>query len=217
MTVGSEMRPAVVAASATEEIFAGDIGGVSFVTPSVLRPRLQGNPAVFTAIRQQVTTNLPADFGPDGKTRTLLESKTVGGVEQSEKQVVTLREGTAASSLAAEQLDPSLLSGLDADYVLISVPFGAYVDMTRIAALYAILPLSGSGHLISLTPRGLFALYDCTTGRKVWEGQIGSLAPEDTSKGLDRRVHPILGAAYLLTGDIETPLVRLLHTTPASP
>lgn len=212
MTVGSEMRPAVVAARASETIFADELGGVSFWSGEDLLAKLQEEPTVFATIRGLVTANLPADFGPDGDTRTVLENNTVGGVERKETYTVTLREGIAVPALAPEQIDAALLSPLGTDYVLVSVPFAAYVDVTRVGALYFILPFFGSGHLFPLTPRGLFVLYECQSGRKVWEGQIGTLGPADGGDGIDRRTDPVLGVAYLLSGEIDAPLARLLDS-----
>jgi hypothetical protein len=75
--------------------------------------------------------------------------------------------------------------------------------------LYGIVPYAGFSNMGELTPRGLFLLYDCATGQKVWESHIGLTLAGPTITPDDRAL-PMLGAAYLLTGDIETPVARLL-------
>jgi hypothetical protein len=66
----------------------------------------------------------------------------------------------------------------------------------------------------ALTPRAVFLLYDAQTGEKAWESQVGTLfalpdRPED-------RELPVVGAAYLLTGDVDTALGRWLDHQPSA-
>jgi hypothetical protein len=59
-----------------------------------------------------------------------------------------------------------------------------------------------------VTPRGVFLLYDCSSGEKVWESYVGVASSAGLGK-VNLRAIPLLGAAYLLTGDFEGGLRRL--------
>lgn len=215
VTVGGEAAPAVVATRAEALIFAGDIAGVHFAGLQPTVAKLQEAPWALPAIERAVTSRLPADFVPDGPTSTILNSDMVAGVNRGRRQVVTLRQSAQAEPLGPARLDPDLLRPLDCDYALVSIPFGAYAQQSHITALYGLLPFAGSKHLLSLTPRGVYLLYNCASGEKVWESQIGTLQPAPAITAEDRTL-PVVGAAYLLTGDIETPLARLLDGFPGT-
>lgn len=207
--VGGEAAPSVMATRAAALVFAGDIAGVHFVGLQASVTKMQETPEALPAIQRTVASRLPADFAPDGATSTILDSDTVSGVKRKQRQVVTLQQGTQAQPLGPQRLEPELLRSLACDYALVSVPSGSYAQQSHIMALYGFLPFMGSKNLISMTPRGMYLLYDCVSGEKVWESQIGTRWPAHGNTPEDR-ILPVLGAAYLLTGDIETPLGRLL-------
>ena len=55
-------------------------------------------------------------------------------------------------------------------------------------------------------------LYETASGKKTWEGCIGTPSEANAPEpplGIEPRALPVLGAAYLLTGDILEPLARL--------
>lgn len=217
--VGGEVAPAVVATRALALVFAGDIADVHFAGPQATVAKLQQTPWAFPAIQRAVASRrLPSDLAPDGPTATILDSDMVAGEKRERRQVVTLRQSALAEPLGPASLEPELLQPLNCDYALVSVPFGAYAQHSHIIALYGFLPFAGSKNLLPLTPRGVYLLYDCASGEKVWESQIGTLPSGSTRRArrpaasftAEDRSLPVVGAAYLLTGDIETPLGRLL-------
>ena len=210
VTVGNEAAPAMVAARASALVFSGDIAGVHFAALQPTVAKLQEKPDIFPAITRAVASGLPSGFGPAGATTKIFDSNMVAGVKRERRQIITLRQITQSQPLGPARLDAELLAPLGCDYALVSVPFGAYEQQSHIGALYGAIPLAGSKQLISLTPRGVYLLYDCKSGEKVWESAIGALPVAREAITMGDRSLPVLGAAYLLTGDIETPLGRLL-------
>ncbi|HAK96696.1 MAG TPA: hypothetical protein DCM87_17310 [Planctomycetes bacterium] len=99
--------------------------------------------------------------------------------------------------------------------MLATAAFTYYRKNTEITALYGLLPVFGSVALDDLTPRALFVLYETASGKKVWEGCIGTLSEANAPEpplGIEPRALPVLGAAFLLTGDILEPLARLANS-----
>ena len=111
-----------------------------------------------------VASGLPSGFGPAGATTKIFDSNMVAGVKRERRQIITLRQITQSQPLGPARLDAELLAPLGCDYALVSVPFGAYEQQSHIGALYGAIPLAGSKQLISLTPRGVYLLYDCKSG-----------------------------------------------------
>lgn len=238
--VGSEAKIAIETEQIMDAVFAGDIAGVHFTNGNSHLPLLQQQPEAVTKLYRQMTSGLPTHFKqvktdeqdnsaessseknakkPDlfvkGTSKLLLDSDTVAGVKRDGSYHVTINLADSASSLAPVQLDPVLLGSFGTDYVLISVPFGYYEKTKHTVALFGILPVGGSGAMWR-SSRGLFALYESKSGQKVWESQLGTETNSNMEmiRGqLPGVSHIVVGAAYLLTGDTETSLARILSVT----
>lgn len=238
--VGGEAKIAIDTEQMMNAVFAGDIAGVRFTNGNSHLPRLQQQPEAVNKLYRQMTSGLPTHFKqvkteepdnstaspseknakmPDlfvkGTSKLLLESDTIAGVKRDGSYHVTINLADSASPLAPPQLDPVLLGSFGTDYVLMSAPFGYYEKTKHTAALFGILPVGGSGTMWR-SSRGLFALYESKSGKKVWEGQLGTDANNtlEMMRGqLPCASHIVVGAAYLLTGDTETSLARILSVT----
>jgi hypothetical protein len=230
-----EMKIVIDAEQTMDTVFSKDIAGIHFIRGGSLLDRLQQQPDKFNELCKLAASGLPAHFeivkltkesDSTGKSssneaaeptkvnpKVILDSKTIAGVKRDVTYNISMTLTSLSSPLAPVQLDSTLIGSLDADYVLTSVPFSDYLQTSNTAALFGILPYMGSGDMF-FSPRGLFALYDGKSGQKVWEGQIGTISTNLTPTPPKGRIsdisHVILGAAYLLTGDIETPLARIL-------
>jgi hypothetical protein len=209
LMVGSQAGAAAVATRAAEAILAGEIAGVRFSGVKETAAKLAKTPAGLETIREQVARELPADVAPKGEAKKLLDTDVVAGVKRERRVVLTLQEAPADRVLGPVSLDPGALTPLGCDYALVSVPFTDFAQWSHIMALYGLVPYAGFSGMGEFAPRGLFVLYDCATEQKVWESHIGSVlvGPRITP---DDRALPVVGAAYLLTGDAETPVARLL-------
>ena len=213
LTVDREAAPSVHAMKAAEEVFAGPISEIRFRGPAASLAWCSLHRDSVASIRNLVTEKLPTDIGTRGQSKTVFNGNGVSGVKRSATYRVDVRQTTGDLGLAPDRLDPQLLSGLQSDYVLLCVPFSQYLQDSSVTALYGIVPLFGDAYLRPLTPRGLFALYETRTGIKAWESLVGDLSGRlepGSPKALHPRALPVLGAAYFLTGDLETPLGRLL-------
>jgi hypothetical protein len=123
-----------------------------------------------TSVPWAVTTS------PRGAATTIFNSDMVAGVKRRRRQAITLRRSTQEQPFGPARLDPELLRPLTCDYALVSLQFGAYLQQSHITALYGAVPVAGSKHLISFTPRGGYLLYDCSSGEKIWESEVGTLS-----------------------------------------
>ncbi len=206
LAVGTEAAPAALCIKALDKVFAGELGDVRWTAPHALLPRCREHSEAFEAIEEKVTARLPTDAAPEGDIRTLWDD--------SGRLTVTLQEsvGDLVAALAPEALPAESLAPFGGDYVLVSAAFTSYRSDTEVTALYGLVPVFGSVVVHELSPRALFALYETASGAKVWEGCVGTLASAnaaDPPLGIDPRELPVLGAFYLLTGDIRTGLARL--------
>jgi hypothetical protein len=234
-TVGSEITTEMDAAQSMDAVFYGDIAGVRFIKGALKSDYLQKHPDGFKTVYRSITIGLPTHFkqaeiadsvdqsavsgspaSGKGTLKILLDSNMISGVERSATYHMTMNLSTSVAPLAPGQLDSQFLGSFAADYVLVFVPFGHYIQIAHTFALYGVIPFMGSGDMRS-SPRGLFALYDVKTGEKVWEGQIGTLmtniAVAPRKDWIPLMSHIIIGAAYLLTGDVETSLARILASS----
>lgn len=216
MIVGCEASRAVYCTEALERILSGNIMGARYSGPLMLLPICRANRESLSRLQQAVTVGLPSDWGPVGKAVVLLDRRAIGGEDFGWRAAVTLREYGAGSvaALTPEMVDPGMLRPYGVDYVLVSVAYSYYWERTGISALYGILPFVGTVRLYGCTPRAVFALYESLTGKRVWESCIGvdgSARGTDEPYAIDARKLPALGAAYMLTGDIEIPIARLFR------
>ena len=219
---------------AMDAAFSGEIAGICFTNGQVLQSLLKQHPEEANQLLRQVRGKmLPlfTSFGNADGTKTLaystalpfqnaknnpknlFDSDMVAGQRQKLKYSVSLNLSSSEVALAPEQLDSPLLKSLNTDYVLTTVPFGHYWKTKVIWAIYGILPCCGSGGM-GCSPQGLFALYESQSGKKVWEGHVGTeagyLGIGRIPGELPESTHIVLGAAYLLTKDVEISLGRIL-------
>jgi hypothetical protein len=180
MVVGPEKAPAVVTLGAADVLFSGEWAGIEFHGPSTVLESLRAEPEVFMQLHSRITRGLPTDFGPDGEGRTIFEgtlASAPGSEENAPQQVkvkVILQEMSAGVvGSAPPTIAPELLSACSAEYALLSAPFAYYFQESQIVALYGLIPLMGSSNVRNVTPRGVFLLYDCSSGEKVWESYVG--------------------------------------------
>jgi hypothetical protein len=202
---GGESRITMDADPTINTVFTGDIAGIHFKTPQSLKKSLQEKPVAFLELSHKITQGLPAHIQVEGEEKTVFDSKTVAGKKRDKSYVLKLKAAATTAELTPKQLDFSMINAIDSDYVLISVPFNILVKNTRFLTL-GLIPIAGYGTM-SCSPQGVFALYELKTGQKVWEGQIGTYTSGDSPAPVS---DIILGAAYLITGDIEVPLDRTL-------
>ncbi len=215
MVAGTEAATAARCIAAQNNAFTGELGGVRFVSPRELLPRCREHADAFAEIEEKTTLKLPSDAAPAGPTRTLYAGSAPPGAPWTGEFEVTLQEQRAGvAPLGPDALPAATLAPFGGDYVLATAAFNYYREDTEVTVLYGILPVFGTVALHDVTPRALFVLYETASGAKVWEGCIGALseanAPEPPM-GIEPRALPILGAAYLLTGDILEPLARLAN------
>lgn len=218
ITAGGETEMIEDTDNALKTIFSGDIADIRFVYSEAPLLQWQKNPQAYDILRKQVSCCLPAHVEPAGEKLTLLNTDVIAGKKQSNRHQITLMSSNAESEYVPRRLDFSVFNFPDTDYVLVSVPYGKYVKVTAIFAIYGILPIVGVGEMYQL-PHSLFALYD-KSGNKVWEGQIGTLQKTIVKSEqyghqavMPRSYDVVLAAAYLMTGNIETPLDRVLATS----
>jgi hypothetical protein len=214
--VGAEQGTAIVGARGLEAIFAAPIADVRFLSPQAVVAGAAQAPSRSRELRERVVAQLPFWADPKGSTTELFAGKTVGGIElKQELEVHLRRDTTKLRELTPEYLDPSLFDGVVADYALVSASFGTYRQTTAIAAILGIVPILWVRELVGNRPRSLFVLYDLGSGHRVWEAAlavegISARGIEYADELIDPRVMPFVGAAYLLTGDVQEPLARAL-------
>jgi len=245
-SVGCETKIALEAAQSMDAVFSGDIAGIHFTNLRANNGKLQQQQEVFKTTFKQCTSGLMNSFEPtkiektteitttsastapnttvnnkesvDRSLKELFDSRKVLGVKRDATYQVTMSQAKAGTPQAPDQLDPTLIGSFKSDYVLIAVYSGNYGQRSSTLALEGFLPI-GKTNTMWRTPRGLFALYDGISGQKVWEGQIRTSATDKiiVPEGhIPETFHIVVGAAYLLTGDTETSLGRILALSAVS-
>lgn len=213
MVVGTEAATAARCLAAQNKTFAGDLGGVRFMSPRDLLPRCRERTDAFMEIEEKTTLKLPTDAAPAGPVRTLFAGEAPPGAPWTGEIEVMLRERSdGVAQLGPDALPAETLAPFGGDYVLATAAFAYYREDTEITALFGILPIFGTVAVNDITPRALFVLYETASGAKVWEACIGTPSEAEASApplGIETRALPVLGAAFLLTGDILEPLARL--------
>lgn len=204
--------------TALKTIFSGDIADVRFIYSEEPLTKWKKNRQDYELLRAQVSSCVPAHVEPAGEKMTLINTDVLAGKKQPNRYQIILMSSTAESEFAPRRLDFSVFNLPATDYVLVSIPYGKYIKTTSIFAIYGVLPIIGVGEMGHL-PHGLFALYESKTGNKVWEGQVGSLQKtivrSEEYRGqvvMSRSYDVVLTAAYLMTGNIEIPLDRIVTT-----
>lgn len=205
-----EGGPAAGWERATRTIWGSSLAGVEAVPVERVREVLAQDPDTFARARAQAMRGLPIDDLPAQARQTMIQSKTVAGVEHRDKVWVTMRRATGSLGTSASPLSPEWLSRFGADYVLFSLTFRSAAQDTRTFALYGIVPFFVRSDVEAQRPRGNLLLYDARTGALVWSAFVGGERSANTSSRLPDSAWPPLAAAHLLTGALEEAVGRLL-------
>jgi len=209
ITFGSEVAPGSRTRQAAQEIFSQPIRDTQFVTPDVCTDRLRTVPERLEALRDAVIANLPADFEPAGEATEIFNGLSVGGVARDRPRVITLKRAAGVRTLGPLRVDPEWLEPLESDYVLIPVVYGSYTKSANLLTFYGFIPYLYLSNVTAQPAKLLALLYDGATGQKQWEAQIGVDGFLFGEAAENPWSAPLLGVAYLLTGDVETALARL--------
>jgi hypothetical protein len=223
LALGAELGPAIVAGAALDAVFASELAGIQFLPPSevIAQTRLSEDEAA--ALSERMSAFLPIHVAPKRKKTRLFTGSRVGDTRLGRELAVTLqRDPYPRQQLSPAVLPVEWLEGLDADFALLTVSFSTYHEVSRTATLFGILPFAWARELAADGPRALFALYEVETGARVWDIIVGVGNPIAADEGerakeraVDLRKMPVVGAAYLLTGEIVNPLERAIRA-PAS-
>ena len=195
---------------ATRRIWSRPLAGVRPVPIERIREVLAADPEAFARARGRALRGLPIDDSPPQARRTLIQSKTVAGVEHQDKVWVTMRESIGGLGGSSTSLPVEWLAGFGADYVLFSLSFRSASEDTLSYALFGIVPLFLRSDVEAQRPRGNLLLYDARTGSLVWSAFVGGELRASTSRRLPDATWPALATAHLLTGALEEAVGRLL-------
>lgn len=219
LSLGAERGPAIVARDVLDAVFVSEISGIRFLSPTEVVALTDLSDDEAAKLAEQMDTFLPVDVEPTRKRIRLFSGERVGDTPLERKLTVTLqRDPYPKKQLSPALLPASLFDGLDADYVLLTVAFSSYHQVSRTAAMLGILPLAWARELRADGPRSLFALYEVESGARVWDVIVGfgsHVRPEQATREagriVDPRIMPVVGMVYLLTGDFVTPLERAIR------
>lgn len=219
LSLGAEGGPAIVAGATLDAVFASEIAGIRFLPPTEVVARTSLSEDETAALSEQMSAFLPIDARPKRQKTPLFTGDRVGDTRLVRELVVTLqRDPYPRKQLSPAVIPAEWLLGLDADFALVTVSFSTYRQVSRTAALFGILPISWARELVADGPRALFALYEVETGARVWDIIVGVGNPARTNEAerareriVDPRIMPVVGVAYLLTGEIVAPLERAIR------
>ncbi len=219
LSIGSEQGPSIVALETLDAVFAREISGIRFVPPAEVVAQTALSEAESAMLAEQMRQFLPVAASPRRGRARLFSSRRIGDIELPGRLLVTLqRDPYPKQQLSPASLPASLFAGLDADYALLTVTYPDYQRIARTVAMLGIVPLAWAPVLRAEGPRSLFALYEVETGARVWDVIVGldnRIRPNDATEArrriVDYRIMPVVGVAYLLTGEFEDPLERAVR------
>ena len=219
LSIGRELGPSMVALQALDAVFASEFAGIRFLPPSEVVARTTFSDEESAHLVEQMSGFLPIDVEPKRLRSKLFASRRIGDTALPARLVVSLqRDPYPKRQLSPAALPARLFEGLEADYALLTVTFPGYQRVSRIAAMLGIVPLAWDRVIRADGPRSLFALYEVESGARVWDVIVGlenRIRPDDATRAnrriIDYRMMPVIGVAYLLTGDISTPLERVVR------
>jgi hypothetical protein len=221
ITFGGDPVNGVIFDRANARVFRDHLGTVHFVGPDRVRSFVSQVPGATQALEQWSRNAQRRRFFPgEGSVLVLHDGKKPlpGGIEL--KQKIHFRSGGGATAnLLPDRIDPNWLGGLEADYLLASMSYTKYRQETGIYALFGIIPFAGYSYGGPADVRAHYAVYDRSTGRRLWEAYFG-VETRKTSPGkwseypLDPRTGPVLVAAWTLANELEDALLRLLSEDP---
>jgi len=200
-------------------VFSAPLASIRFVPPREVVAQASLSDEQAAELSRRMGVHLPIVIEPKRLKTRLFVGDRVGETELDSKVDVTLqRDPMATKWLSPDSLPPELFGGIEADYALVTVGFSTYRQVTRTAALMAILPIGWEREVSADGPRCLFALYDVKTGVRIWDVivGVGGLMRSDhatryADRSIDPRIMPVVGAAYLLGGDFDIPFERALR------
>lgn len=207
-----EGGPAAGWERATRTIWGSNLSGIDVIPVDRVRRVLEADRRAFETIRARVLRELPINDQPAAERRTLLKSKSIGGVDVGTKVWVTLRRSTGGLGIESATLPTEWLGRFGADYVLFSLSFRSAAQRTRTYALFGILPLFVRSEVEAQRPRGNLLLYDARTGELVWTAFVGGERNASSITRLPDSYWPAIAAAQLLTGSIDEAIVRLMKS-----
>jgi hypothetical protein len=221
--MSEELGPSILALQGLDAVFASEISGVRFLPPTQVVEQTALSDEESALLAEEMSRFLPVEVEPKRRRMQLFSGARIGRTKLAERLVVTLqRDPYPKTQLSPAALPASLFAGLDADYALLTVTFSGYQRVSRIVAMLGILPIAWDRVVRADGPRSLFALYEVDSGARVWDVIVGVANPvraNDATKAarrvVDHRIMPVVGVAYLLTGDVETPLERVIRARSA--
>jgi hypothetical protein len=221
ITFGGDPVNGVIFDRANERVFRDKLGMVRFIGPDRVRNFVTQVPGATQALEEWSRSAEHRRFFPgEGSDLVLHDGKKplAGGVEL--KQKVHFRSGGGATAgLMPDQIDPSWLGDLEADYLLAGMSYTKYRQESGIYALFGIIPFAGYSYGGPADVRAHYAVYDRRTGQRIWEAYVGvetgKTSPGKWSKyPLDPRTGPALAVAWILANDFQDSLLRLLAQDP---
>ncbi len=223
LAIGRELGPSMVALETLDAVFAAEFAGIRFIPPSEVVARTALSEEESALMAEQMSGFLPIEVEPKRLRKRVFASGRIGETDLPGPLLVTLqRDPYPKKQLSPAALPPRLFAGLDADYALLTVTFSGYERVSRTAAMLGIVPLAWERVIRAHGPRSLFALYEIESGARIWDVIVGlenRIRPDDATNAkrriIDDRIMPVIGAAYLLTGDITTPLERAVSARAA--
>lgn len=219
LSIGRELGPSMVALETLDAVFAAEISGIRFLPPRVVVARTTLSEDESVLVAEQMSGFLPIEVEPKRLRTRLFAGGRIGDLDLPGRLFISLqRDPYPKKQLSPAALPPRLFSGLDADYALLTVTFSGYERVSRTAAMLGIVPLAWDRVIRADGPRSLFALYEIESGARVWDVIVGlenRIRPDDAMNAkrriIDYRIMPVIGVAYLLTGDISIPLERAVR------
>ncbi|MEZ4280175.1 MAG: hypothetical protein R3F21_11240 [Myxococcota bacterium] len=219
LSLSEERGASILALQTLDAVFAAEISGIRFLPPTEVVAQTELSEEEAALLARQMSEFLPIDVEPKRGKARLFSRRRLGDLRLPDRLVVTLqRDPYPKRQLSPAALPTSFFSGLTADYALLTVTFPGYHRISRTAAMLGIVPLAFVRELRADGPRSLFALYEVASGARVWDVIVGvdnRVRPADATAArrriMDYRMMPVVGVAYLLTGDVEIPLERAIR------
>ena len=216
IAVGSEQGTVIIAGAALDSIFESALAGIRFVPPREVVVRSQLSQAETAELSTRMGQHLPLFVAPKRRKTSIFSGARAGASLLPGRLEVSLqRDPYRKLPIAPDRIPPRLLRDLRADYALITVAFSTY---QRVHVWGGAIPITTSLEVRADRPRCLFALYDTSTGERIWDVIVGVAGSTASDQGIsyaeefiDPRMLPVLGVAYLLTGEFEKPLERALR------
>lgn len=220
-SLGKGSGTAIVGTATQERIFASELAGIHFLPPSATLDTYSANPSALTELRALVSNGLPIRRAPEGEPIRILSGNLVGhALLRRELVLFVQHDPNPSNPLAPASIPVALLSGIDADYVLVSTAFPAYRQITNIMAVLGIVPFFWNQDLVDERPRCHFVLYEVATGRRAWEAVVAMRGPATANDPaydidlVDPRALTFAVSTFLFTENLDSALLRAFPPAP---